>query len=48
MNAPPPLVFAEPPKRQLRRSDVFFDASPRVYLAFQKPTLPTHDDYVFE
>lgn len=45
---PPPLLFSEPPKRQQRRSTVFFDASPRLYLAFKKPTLPTRDDYVFD
>lgn len=45
---PPPLVFAEPPKRQTRRSTVYFDASPRLMMAFKKPTLPSRDDYVFD
>jgi predicted Zn-dependent peptidase len=46
--APPPLLFSEPPKRQLRRSTVFFDAGPRLMLGFRKPTLPSRDDYVFD
>ena len=45
---PPPLLFTEPPKRQQRRSTVFFDASPRLYMAFKKPTLPTREDYIFD
>jgi predicted Zn-dependent peptidase len=46
--APPEPVFAEPPSRAQRRSTVFFDAGPRVYLAFRKPPPPAHDDYVFD
>jgi len=45
---PPRPVFAEPPERNIRRSTVIFDASPRLYLAFRKPTLPSRDDYVFD
>ncbi|MBM4378028.1 MAG: insulinase family protein [Deltaproteobacteria bacterium] len=46
--APPPLMFAEPPRRQQRRSTVYFDAGPRLMLGFRKPTLPSRDDYVFD
>ena len=45
---PPAPVFAEPPSRAQRRSTVFFDASPRIFLAFRKPPPPTHDDFVFD
>lgn len=47
---PPPEapVFSEPPSRVARRSTVTFDASPRVYFAFRKPTAPAKDDYVFD
>lgn len=45
---PPAPVFAEPPSRAQRRSTVFFDAGPRVYLAFRKPPPPAHDDFVFD
>jgi predicted Zn-dependent peptidase len=31
-----------------RRSTVFFDASPRIYMAFHKPPAPAHDDFVFD
>ncbi len=46
--APPEVLFAEPPSRQERHSTVYFDASPRIYLGFRKPTLPHRDDYVFD
>ncbi|MBS1153340.1 MAG: zinc-dependent peptidase, family, partial [Myxococcaceae bacterium] len=46
--APPEPVFAEPTSRGQRRSTVFFDAGPRVYLAFRKPPPPAHDDFVFD
>lgn len=45
---PPAPIFAEPPSHTQRRSVVFFDASPRIYLAFRKPPAPAHDDYLFD
>lgn len=45
---PPAPVFAEPPSRSQRRSTVFFDARPRIFLAFRKPPPPAHDDFVFD
>jgi predicted Zn-dependent peptidase len=45
---PPEPMFAEPPSRAQRRSTVFFDAGPRVYIAFRKPPPPAHDDFVFD
>lgn len=45
---PPPLGTADLARRSERRATVFFDASPQVVVAFQKPTLPTKDDYVFD
>ena len=46
--SPAPPEFAEPAARFERRSTVFFDASPRLYIGFRKPTLPSQDDYVFD
>lgn len=46
--APAAPVFAESVSRAQRRSTVFFDASPRLFLAFRKPPAPSHDDYVFD
>jgi predicted Zn-dependent peptidase len=48
--APPPsqLFFGGPPQRFSRRSTVYFDANPRAFLAFHKPTLPAKDDYIFD
>ena len=45
---PPQPEFTEPPRRQTRRSTVWFDANPMLMIAFHKPTLPTRDDYVFD
>lgn len=45
---PPGPVFAEAVSRAQRRSTVFYDASPRIFLAFRKPSAPSHDDYVFD
>ena len=45
---PPAPLFAEPISHSQRKSTVFFDASPRVYVAFRKPPPPAADDYVFD
>ncbi len=45
---PPGPQFAEPPQRAEVRSTVYFDASPRWWLAFHKPAPPSHDDDVFD
>jgi predicted Zn-dependent peptidase len=45
---PPRPIFSEPPNRNARRSSVIFDASPRLYVGFRKPSLPARDDYVFD
>jgi predicted Zn-dependent peptidase len=45
---PPAPVFAEPAAHAARRSTVFFDASPVLYMAFHKPPPPSHDDFVFD
>lgn len=36
------------PQNGERRVDVQFNSSPQLYIAYHKPTLPTHDDYVFD
>ena len=38
----------EPPQRGPKRVEVYFDAQPRLILAYHKPTLPHRDDYVFD
>jgi predicted Zn-dependent peptidase len=45
---PPRPLFSEPPPRNGRRSTVYFDANPRLYMGFRKPSLPSKDDYVFD
>ncbi|MGV3620902.1 MAG: M16 family metallopeptidase [Archangium sp.] len=41
-------VFTEPTSRAQRRSQLTFDAAPRIYLAFHKPAPPAHDDAIFD
>jgi predicted Zn-dependent peptidase len=45
---PPPIEFAEPPARNVRRSTVLFEANPRMMMGFRKPPPPARDDYVFD
>ncbi|WP_305041871.1 M16 family metallopeptidase [Geoalkalibacter sp.] len=44
----PPVTAVEPPQRGEKRIQVTFDAEPQLVMAFHKPTLPAHDDYVFD
>ncbi|MBN1958243.1 MAG: insulinase family protein [Desulfuromonadales bacterium] len=44
----PRVVDKEPPQRSERRVAIDFDAEPRLMIAFHKPTMPHHDDYVFD
>lgn len=47
--SPVPSVSAvEPAQRGEKRIQVLFDAEPQLAMAFHKPTLPAHDDYVFD
>lgn len=41
-------VFSEPVARSERRSQITFDAAPRLYLAFRKPAPPSREDAVFD
>lgn len=41
-------VFTEPVSRAQRRSQLTFDAAPRIYFAFRKPAPPAHDDAIFD
>jgi len=41
-------ITREPPQEGPRRAEVWFDAEPRLVVAFHKPTLPHRDDYVFD
>lgn len=45
---PTRTVTAEPPQPGPRRVEVRFDASPKIVLAWHKPTLPHRHDYVFD
>lgn len=44
----PPVAAVEPEQRGERRVQVFYDAEPRLSLAFHKATLPQREDYVFD
>jgi predicted Zn-dependent peptidase len=44
----PEVATIEPAQRGERRVKVVFDAQPKLEVAFHKPTLPDHDDYVFD
>ena len=47
--APLPSRRCSPSRRSAATPlDVFFDASPRIYLRFRKPHAPARDDYVFD
>lgn len=41
-------ITAEPPRDGQRRVEVIFDAEPRLIVAYNKPTLPSRADYVFD
>ncbi|GAB4255483.1 MULTISPECIES: M16 family metallopeptidase [Deferrisoma] len=41
-------ITREPAQAGPRRAEVWFDAEPRLAVAFHKPTLPHRDDYVFD
>ena len=41
-------VFSEPPARAQRRSQLTFDAAPRLMMAFRKPAPPAREDAVFD
>lgn len=45
---PPGPIFTEPTARAQRRSQLTFDAAPRLLLAFRKPAPPSRDDLVFD
>ncbi|GAB4255280.1 MAG: pitrilysin family protein [Deferrisomatales bacterium] len=43
-----PSATREPPQPGPKRVEVWFDAEPRLIVAYHKPTLPHRDDYVFD
>lgn len=45
---PLPLPTVEPPQRGERRVAVKISASSQIMIGFHKPSLPHHDDYVFD
>lgn len=45
---PPALVEDEPPQKQEKREAVSFNARPQVMIGYHKPTIPHHEDYVFD
>jgi len=44
----PPVYAVEPSQLGEKRVEVEFEAEPSVSIAFHKPTLPSHEDYVFD
>lgn len=46
--APPPVVTVEPAQHGKRVIDLVFDASPRIALAFHKPSVSSGDNYACE
>ena len=44
----PRVTVVEPPQSGEKRIVEIFDAEPRLAIAFHKPTLPHHDDYVYD
>ncbi len=46
--APPEVVIKEPEQKGERRLDVYFEASPHLYIGWHKPTFPSREDYVFD
>ncbi|MDH5638804.1 MAG: insulinase family protein, partial [Nitrospinota bacterium] len=45
---PPRVMSLEPDQGGERRVSITFDANPMVMMGFHKPTMPDHDDYVFD
>lgn len=45
---PPRVMSKEPEQGGQRRISLAFEANPMVMMGFHKPTLPHHDDYVFD
>lgn len=44
----PKSITVEPPQHGQKRVSVVFDAQPRAFIGWQKPTFPDRDTYVFE
>ena len=44
----PPVAVEEPQQAGEKRTEVVGDAEPELMIGFHKPTLPAHDDYVFD
>ena len=45
---PPPVLTVEPEQAGKRRIELVHDAEPQLLMGYHKPTLPDHDDYVFD
>ncbi len=41
-------ITKEPPQSGERRININFEANPRLIIGYHKPSLPDHDDYVFD
>jgi predicted Zn-dependent peptidase len=46
--SPPPVLSAEPEQEGERRVEVIHNAEPQLLIGYHKPTLPSHDDFVFD
>jgi predicted Zn-dependent peptidase len=45
---PPPVLTVEPQQAGKRRVELLHDSEPQLLMGYHKPTLPDHDDYVFD
>ncbi len=41
-------ITKEPEQKGEKRTELIYDASPRIIIGYHKPTLPSFDDYVFD
>lgn len=44
----PAIISVEPEQKKERRIAVTFDANPKLFIGYHKPTAPAYDDYVFD
>lgn len=46
--SPPSILTVEPEQKGERKVEVVYDSEPQLLIGYHKPTLPAHDDYVFD
>ena len=45
---PPPVSVMEPQQNGERRAEIIYESEPQMIMGYHKPTLPAHDEYVFD